>query len=108
VTGNNLADGALNGFPLSQQLSEHVGPQRRDPVETLVALVLFAPLAYQQPLGLEPAQQRVERALLDLDALIGERLAQCVSVVLLPELSKHGEDQRSAPELQAKIVEDVL
>src|SRR5436305_14643360 len=65
-------------------------------VEALVAPFL-APFAGQQALRLEPAQQGVERALLDRQARFFERVAQGVAVPLLAQGSEHGEDERAAP-----------
>ncbi len=49
-------------------------PFGRQAVEPLVAFALFPPLADEQTLGLQPAQQRIERAFVDDEAVFGEIL----------------------------------
>ena len=77
-------------------------------VKPLVALVFLAPLAGQQPLGLQAPQQRVERAFVDLQAALGQGLAQRVAVVLLAKLRQHCQSQAAAPQFQAKVLEEVF
>src|SRR5215469_5102757 len=51
-------------FPVKQKLGQDEFSLRRETIEALVALVLLAPLAGEETLALEAAQQRVERALI--------------------------------------------
>ena len=90
-------------MPLVQKPGENLLAIGRKAVEALVALVFFAPLAYQQPLRFEPAKQGVKRALVDLKASLGEVLAERVAVVLLAKLSEHCERQTAPAKLQAKV-----
>jgi hypothetical protein len=69
-------------------------------VEALVALVLFAPLAEQQPLGFESAKKRIKSALLDVHTMVRERLAERVAVVLFTELDEDGQDNTAPSELE--------
>jgi hypothetical protein len=100
--------GVVNGFPLYEQLFERGGADRREAVEALVALVLFAPFAEKEALGFESTEERIQGALLDVDAMVGERLAERVAVVLLMELSKDGQDKAAAAELEPEIFENGL
>ena len=59
--------------PAAVRASPHL---RLQPVEALVALFFLAPLAGQQTLGFKPAQQRIERAFVDHQAVVRQRLAQ--------------------------------
>ena len=81
---------------------------RRQPVEPLGPPVLLAPLAVQQALGLEPAQQRVERVLLDVHPLLAERLAKRIAVVLGPQLSEHRDDDGASTQLETQVLEAVV
>ena len=79
---HNPVQRCVDALPFGQQLLEHLRALGRKAVEALVAAALLAPLAGQQPLGLEPPQQRIERAFVDLEAQLGQRLAKGVAVVL--------------------------
>src|SRR5262245_26954306 len=61
--------GGVDALPLQQELLQDLLPVGGEPVEALVALVLLPPLAGQKALALQPAQQRVERALVDVHPL---------------------------------------
>src|SRR3974390_53155 len=98
MTASDLADGIADAVPFGRQPRVHLRAGLRQPVETLLALVLFAPFAFEQTLGFEPAQQRVERALVDRHAVVLQRLAQGVAVLLAPERSQDGKDEAAAPQ----------
>jgi hypothetical protein len=51
----------------------------------------------QQSLGLQAAQQGVERALIHLQALVGESFEQRVAVLLFIELAEHRQADHPAP-----------
>ena len=95
-------------MPFFEQLAEDLFAIRREPVETLVALLFFAPLAREQSLRFEPAKQWIERALVDGQTALGKLFAQRVAVVFFAKLRQHGQSQAAAPQLQAKILEKVL
>src|SRR6185437_8815858 len=76
-------------------------------VEALVPLIFFPPLASQQPLGFQPAEQRVQSAFIDLQAMGSQRLSQCVTVMLLMKLGQHRENQTSPAQFEAKIFEEI-
>ena len=82
-------------------------PSAREAVEALLALVFLAPLAGEQALALEPAEERVEGAFVDGEALVGECLPERVAVVLVPELDEHGQHQAAPAELQPEVLEVV-
>src|SRR5205809_7719989 len=84
--------------PLLEQLVEKRPSVSRQQVVTLVPLALLAPLALQESLRLEPAQQGIERALVHDEALLRERLAQRVAVLLVAELGEHRHHQAAAPQ----------
>jgi len=72
-----------------------------------MTLANFAPFADQQTLALQPAQQRVQSAFVDGHPMLGQCLAQRVSVLLAPELRQHRQDQRAAPQLISEVFEQV-
>lgn len=94
----------VDGAPLGQQLRQHLGAGRREAIEPFVAPAFLAPFAVEQSLAFEAAQQRIEGALVDLEALIGEELAQGVAVLLRPQRRQHGHRQAAAPELEAEVL----
>ena len=63
------AQGVVHRPPFALELPQRGFAIAREAVEALVALVFFAPDAGQQPLAVEPAQHRIEGALVDLHAL---------------------------------------
>ena len=66
----------IEALPFRQELLEDLAAVRRQAVEALLAAAFLAPFAGQQLLGLEAAEQGVERALVDVEAEIGEGLSQ--------------------------------
>ena len=54
------------------------------------------------------AEQRVERAFVDLNAMASQRLAERIAVLLGPQLRQDGDDQASAPELQPQVFEECI
>ena len=68
-------------------------PGWRQPVETLVALVLFAPLTHQQALRLQSPKQRIQRTFIDRQSIVRQGLAQRVPVLLRPKLCQDRDDQ---------------
>src|SRR6185437_1137992 len=76
-------------------------------VEALVPLIFFPPLAGQQPLGFQPAEQRVQSAFIDLQAMGSQRLPQCITVMLLTKLGQYRENQRSPAQFETKIFEKI-
>src|ERR1700722_19773423 len=91
VFSYNPRERRVERLPLPEQRREDRGPVRREPVEPLAALVFLAPLTHQETLALEPAQQRVERTLVDLQPLVGQRLAQGVAVAFGPQGGEDGD-----------------
>jgi len=105
---NDPGNGSVHGLPFFEQRGENGFAAGREAIEALVALVFLAPLAGEQALGFKAAQERVERAFLDLHAVRGQSLAKGVSVMLLPELGQNCEDQAAAAKLKAKIFKRVF
>src|SRR5262249_33073114 len=64
--------------------------------------------ARQQSLIFEAPQQRIERTLVDIHADVGERLAECVAVLLVAQLRQRGDDQHAAPKLDAEVFEQLV
>jgi hypothetical protein len=62
----------IDAPPLGEQLREYLRALIREAVEPLVALRLFTPLAEQQPLGLEPPQERIESPFVNVQSVFGE------------------------------------
>src|SRR5690348_12668535 len=99
-------DGGVDGAPLREQLPQDAFAVAGQPVEALVALVLLAPLAHQQSLGLQAAQRRVEGAFVDAHAVGGQGLPEGVAVLLAAQLGQHRQAQGSPAQLQAEVLED--
>ncbi len=76
-------------------------------VEAFLAVVFLAPFAVEETLGFEAAKKRVKGAFVDLDAEAGEILAQGVAVMLAPELGEDRDDEETAAELEAEIIEKI-
>src|ERR1035438_6587111 len=101
-------NGRVDGVPFLKQLGEDLLAVRGEAIEPLIALFLFAPLAGQQSLGFQAPQQRVERAFVDDQAVVGQGLAQRVAVTLLAKLRQDCERQASAAEFEPKVLEQVF
>jgi hypothetical protein len=95
----------VDGVPLGEEESEGGFALRGKPIEALVALVFFAPLAGEEALGFEAAEEGIERAFLDGKTFVGERLAEGVAVVLNAQLGEDGDDETAAAEFEAKGIE---
>ena len=94
----------VDALPFVQKLPENRLAIGRQAIEPLVALVLLAPLAHQQPLAFEAPKQRVKRAFIHLQAGVGERFAKRVAVSLHPKLGHYGHAQASTAKLKSKIL----
>jgi hypothetical protein len=103
----DVLDGVVDGVPLGEELVEDGFAFGRELVEALVALVFFAPLAGEELLGFEAAEEGIEGALFDGKAFVGEGFAQGVAVVLGAELGEDGDDEAAAAEFEAEGVEDL-
>jgi len=69
-------------------------------MEALATLTFLAPLAFQQSLGLEPADERIERTLIHLQALLIECLSKRVTVMLGTQETEYRNGQAPAPQLE--------
>ena len=58
-------------------------------------------------MGFEAAEEGVEGAFFDGQALVGEGFAEGVAVVLGAELGEDGDDQAAAAEFEAEGIEDL-
>lgn len=76
-------------------------PFFREAVEALVPFILFAPLADQQTLDLEAAEQRVKSVLIDVETMIVERFSEGVAVVFVTEFGEDGEDEAATAQFEA-------
>src|SRR6476661_1934710 len=83
-SGDDTFQCRIDGTPFVQQLREDCLAFAREAIEALVALVLLPPDTLQQPLRLQPPQQRIERVLFNVHALVSQGFAQLVAVVLRP------------------------
>jgi hypothetical protein len=97
----------VDGVPFGEEKGKGGFALGREPVEAFVALVFFAPLAGEEALGFETAEEGVEGAFLDSKAFVGEGFAEGVTVVLGTELGEDGEDQAATAELEAEGVEEL-
>ena len=103
----DVLDGVVDGVPLGEELGEDGFAFGREFVETFVALVFFAPLAGEELLGFEAAEEGVQGAFFNGKAFVGEGLAEGVAVVLGAELGEDGDDEAAAAEFEAEGVEDL-
>src|ERR1700693_4588237 len=101
----NVFQRRVDTLPLDQQLFENQLSVGRETVETLVALVFLAPLADQQALGLQAAKQRIERAFVDGHAMIGQGLAQGVTVVFSAQRRQYSQGKAAAAEFLPQVLE---
>ena len=68
---------------------------------------MYAPIesrGKQQPLRLQPPQERVERTFVDRKALFRQEILQRVTVLLLVELRKNRQDQGAATQFEGEVV----
>src|SRR6516225_9139003 len=93
--------------PFLHQLLQDLPAFARKPVIALVAVVLFAPLAGQQSLRFQPADQRIKSPFIDLHAARRKCLTQRVAIVFRAKLPQNGQNQRSAPQLRTKTLQPV-
>src|ERR1039458_5734787 len=105
---DNVFQRCVNVSPLDQQLLENQLAVGREAVETLVALVLFPPLADQQALGFQTAKQRIQRALVNGHAMIGEGFAQGVAVMFDAQRRQHREGKAAAAEFLPEVFEALV
>ena len=95
----------VDDVPFGEELAEGGFALGGEAVEALVALIFFAPFAGEEALGFEAAEEGVESAFLDGEALVGEGFAEGVAVVLGTELGEDGDDEAAAAEFKAEGVE---
>jgi hypothetical protein len=103
----DVVEGVVDGVPFGEELGEDGFAFGGEAVEAFVALVFFAPLAGEELLGFEAAEEGVEGAFLDGEALVGEGFAEGVAVVLGAELGEDGDDEAAAAEFEAEGVEEL-
>src|SRR5690606_31461265 len=77
-------------------------------VKALVSPRLFAPLAGQQALRLQPSEQGIECAFVDRQPGLRHALPERVTVTLLAKRDEHREHQRSAAKLDAQLFENIV
>jgi len=92
----NLVYGCVDAAPLGEQLVQDFRAIGRQKVEALLAFVLLAPLAGQKALGFQAAEQWVEGAFVDLQAVFGQGLAQSVAVLLAAQGRQDCQNQATA------------
>lgn len=102
---DDVAERVINLLPLQKELLQYGFALFRQFVETLVALGVLTPLAREKSLRFQTAEQRVKRPFVDLNPLLGEILAERVSVLLAAKVRKNGEDKSSSPEFHPQIFE---
>src|SRR4051812_14753397 len=93
VVLENAGEGGVDAAPLRLEQREDAAAVRGEAIEPFLPLVFFAPLAREQALALEPAEQRVQSAFVDRQASLGERLPEGVAVMLAAELPEHGQHE---------------
>jgi hypothetical protein len=101
----DFVEGGVDGVPFGEELGEDLLAVGGEAVEAFVAFFFFAPLAGEEGLGFEAAEERVEGGFFDGEAFVGEGFAEGVAVVLLAELGEDGEDEASTAEFEFEGVE---
>ncbi|RSL17050.1 hypothetical protein EDE15_2578 [Edaphobacter aggregans] len=101
----NAVQRVVDTVPFRQELIEYPAAQGRESVKALVSLLLLAPFTGQQALRLQPAKQRVERALLNGQPMVSQSLAQRVAVVLLAKLRQNRKNEAPAAKFESKRIE---
>src|SRR6516225_4422578 len=81
LTFHDPVQGRIDTFPFIEKLFENAFAVGGKNVEAFVALVLFAPLADQESLRFQAAQQGIQGAFVDGHAMLGQGLAQGVTVL---------------------------
>ena len=104
---DDAVEGGIDLRHLGEQLFEDLPAVGREPIKAFLAIVLFAPLAREKTLRLEPAEKRVERAFIDLESEIAQVFAEGVAVMLAPQLGENGDDEQAAAELEADVFEEI-
>src|SRR5690349_24861978 len=103
-----LFHGVVEAPPAGGQLTvEPAAGGAQDVVATRRALAR-APLADQDALCLEPAQQGIEGALLDRHAAGRQGLPQLVAVAQRAQLGQGCEDDHAAAQLQLQLLEGAV
>jgi hypothetical protein len=98
-------DGGVELLPFGKKLGEDGGALRGKAVEALVAFFVLAPLAGEEALGFEAAQEGVEGAFVDRKALLGEGFAEGITVLLGAQGGQNAEGKAAAAEFKAEIFE---
>src|SRR4030095_8012308 len=100
--GQNAADDVRHAVPVARFFLQLFAPGGREPVKARPALVLgLAPLARDEALVLEAIQRRIERALLDAEALLRDLLDAEQDAVAVERAERNGlEDQHVERPLQ--------
>src|SRR6266478_2626559 len=104
---HNPVQGRIDAFPFGEELLEHGFAIGGQDVKALVALVFLAPFSREQALRLQAAQEGIQSTLFDCHAVLGERLAKGVAILLGTELGEDGEDEGAAAKLEAKVLEEI-
>ena len=103
----DCVDSGINALPLGEQLLENIGALGREKIEALLALVLFAPFAGEESLGLKPSEKGVERAFVDFQSMLGEGFSERVAVLLATERRQDSQDEATAAKFETKIFKRV-
>jgi cold shock CspA family protein len=82
-------------------------PVGRKAIKALVSLVLLPPLAEEEALGFEAAEEGIEGTFVHFHALVGEGFAEGVAVLLGAESGKDGKDETTAAKLEAEVFKEV-
>ena len=104
---HNPGERCIDALPFFQQLIEDALAAAREVVEALVALLFLTPLAHQEALGFQPAEERIQCVFVDGHAAVGEGFAQRIAVMFIAELGKYSQDQASATQLQAEVFKKI-
>src|SRR5512139_814783 len=103
-SADQLPDHARQAAPLGSQFLRHLLALRVRLVVAPRPAVLDAPGAREEPLRLEPAEQGIQRALVDVEAPVRERLLERVAILLAPQLDENRQDQGAPPEFEREGV----
>src|ERR1043166_316222 len=107
VGSDDAGERGVDFVELGQEQLEDLAAVLGKFVETLLAIVFFAPFAFEQALRFETAKERVKGAFVDLDSERSEILAEGVPVMLPAQLGEDGDDEQSPAQFQPEIIKEI-
>lgn len=104
---NDAIEGGIDLLQFGEELFENGAAVAGKFVEAFLAIVFFPPFALEQTLSLEPPEEGIERAFIDLDSERRQVLAQGIAVMLASELGEDRDDEEAAAEFEPQDIEKI-